>query len=453
MKTKTTKIAIATGAILLTAWILPPVMHKVRRLCPLRPSAVPQAQALPQFARRYGFECSVCHSPSVPRLNQFGYNFRRAGFRIPDEYGQEAKFNGLKDIFGSKFVAQYQVTAAATDGSITNEKVPSAHSFQVPQVSLYPFSGAFGQYWATRGEFTFHVGEQTEVENAYVRATYPYKDFIFYARAGIMHPYEGFGASDESLGNFDPLFMSNSAKDGTFDSMVMLMGQNQLGGEVGVGYNNTTASLAVWNGFNTKTNAANQGANNNHYDLRLFINQMLGEKAAASVEYINGKTDWGDGGMTPADASVTADPVTGAPVANPAVPATWVNNYQRLAAFANYALLGEKLNILGGYELGKDHRPDAVPGGKNNTDSFNSNGWFAEAQSKICKRFVAGLRGEIFRPSTRTGANLQSAVTATGVVPFDNFKFTVDYQVKRMQSAVGKDRTDNTLLAEWMLAF
>ena len=34
-----------------------------------------------------------------------------------------------------------------------------------------------------------------------------------------------------------------------------------------------------------------------------------------------------------------------------------------------------------------------------------------------------------------------------------NFKFAVDYQVKRTQSAVGKDRTDNIVLAEWMLAF
>lgn len=443
------KIAMLAAGMLFVAWLVPPAIHRALNYCPLRPDGVREAAALPQWARRYGFECGACHT-TVPRLNQVGFNFRRSGFRMPDEVGKEAKFSGLKDVFGAKFVAQYQATASATDGSATNEKVAAARGFQVPQLTLYPFSGAYGNYWGARGELAFKPGDQTEIEQAYVRGTYPYKDLLLYAKAGIMHQIEGYGASDETLGNFGPLFLTNSAKNGDFDTLTTLMEQSQMGAEVGVGYNDTTASLAVFNGYNTRKNSAISGANNNHQDLRLFVNQMLGEKAAVSVEYLNGKTDWGYGGKQPVDASVDlTNPVF---TINPAVAATWVNNYQRLVGYANYELLGEKLNILGGWMIGSDHMPN--PGNnRDNTDKFNSTGWFAEAQSKIGKRFVAGLRGETFRPSLRTSGNRLSAVTLTGVVPVENFKFTTDYQIKRTQSSVGKDRTDNTLLAEVMYAF
>lgn len=40
------------------------------------------ASALPIFAHRYGFSCQQCHS-TVPRLNDFGQDFRVNGFRLP----------------------------------------------------------------------------------------------------------------------------------------------------------------------------------------------------------------------------------------------------------------------------------------------------------------------------------------------------------------------------------
>lgn len=40
------------------------------------------AQAIPVFARKYGFNCTMCHS-AYPRLNDFGQRFRRNGYRIP----------------------------------------------------------------------------------------------------------------------------------------------------------------------------------------------------------------------------------------------------------------------------------------------------------------------------------------------------------------------------------
>ncbi len=42
------------------------------------------AEAIPAFARKYNVDCSVCHTV-WPRLSRTGYEFRRLGFRFPDE--------------------------------------------------------------------------------------------------------------------------------------------------------------------------------------------------------------------------------------------------------------------------------------------------------------------------------------------------------------------------------
>ena len=46
--------------------------------------AAPQeSDAIPAWARKYDADCAMCHYPVVPRLNSFGQQFRRAGYRTP----------------------------------------------------------------------------------------------------------------------------------------------------------------------------------------------------------------------------------------------------------------------------------------------------------------------------------------------------------------------------------
>jgi hypothetical protein len=44
-----------------------------------------EANAIPAFARKYAFDCSVCHVPSFPKLNDFGNLFRDHGYQIDTE--------------------------------------------------------------------------------------------------------------------------------------------------------------------------------------------------------------------------------------------------------------------------------------------------------------------------------------------------------------------------------
>ncbi|NWG29754.1 MAG: hypothetical protein HXY48_14660, partial [Ignavibacteriaceae bacterium] len=40
--------------------------------------------AIPAFARKYGYSCSICHAP-IPHLKAFGEEFMDNGYRIPDK--------------------------------------------------------------------------------------------------------------------------------------------------------------------------------------------------------------------------------------------------------------------------------------------------------------------------------------------------------------------------------
>jgi len=45
-------------------------------------------QAVPVFARKYGFNCTMCHS-NFPRLNDFGVRYRQNGYRLPGRENEE----------------------------------------------------------------------------------------------------------------------------------------------------------------------------------------------------------------------------------------------------------------------------------------------------------------------------------------------------------------------------
>src|SRR5512135_2611622 len=44
--------------------------------------------AIPAFARKYGFNCNMCHV-AFPRLNDWGQRFRDNGYQVPGEAGRE----------------------------------------------------------------------------------------------------------------------------------------------------------------------------------------------------------------------------------------------------------------------------------------------------------------------------------------------------------------------------
>src|SRR5262245_37437787 len=97
--------------------------------------------AMPIFARKLGVPCSTCHT-SPPRLNETGYQFRAAGYRMPAEIGKggEKKPFNFFDYNGVRLQARYDATRART-----GPDAPHANNFNLFAAELYAFTGAWGK--------------------------------------------------------------------------------------------------------------------------------------------------------------------------------------------------------------------------------------------------------------------------------------------------------------------
>ena len=77
--------------------------------------------AIPEFARKYGFNCSMCHT-GFTKLNDFGQRFRDNGYQIPGQQGKE------KNVFESSFPLALRVPVGY---SFYNTKKGTASGFNL----------------------------------------------------------------------------------------------------------------------------------------------------------------------------------------------------------------------------------------------------------------------------------------------------------------------------------
>jgi len=80
---------------------------------------LPEAHAIPAFARKYGVPCNVCHVPGFPKLNDFGNTFRDQGY----QFGADVDLPTHENItmgywpLSMRTTVGYQATSVRTDGS------------------------------------------------------------------------------------------------------------------------------------------------------------------------------------------------------------------------------------------------------------------------------------------------------------------------------------------------
>jgi len=71
------------------------------------------ANAVPVFARKYGFNCTMCHS-NFPRLNDFGLRFRHNGYQLPGRENEE------KTVLETPAPIAFRTTAGYNRDKFTN---------------------------------------------------------------------------------------------------------------------------------------------------------------------------------------------------------------------------------------------------------------------------------------------------------------------------------------------
>ncbi len=155
--------------------------------------AVPQeSHAIPAWARKYDADCAMCHYPVVPRLNSFGQQFRRAGYRTPSEFNKDQDLTNAGNFLAARIRAQ--LAYDNTKGTVERSE------FRFPDLSIF-YSGALTQNFSA----WIHASSNnsTNVDfHGHVQGIYGDSDGFVSVRVGQMHmlQQEGVGGFDRPTG-------------------------------------------------------------------------------------------------------------------------------------------------------------------------------------------------------------------------------------------------------------
>ncbi len=342
--------------------------------------------AMPNFARREGFDCATCHI-NIPRLNKFGYDYRNAGFRQPDTVGKKQP---AMPEFGTMNAARLQADAEwhheRAGGKTTNQG-----QLTFLEATLYPFTGSFGKWWSSEGELSVAPDEFFEVENAYLRGTFAGpgaggEKMRWNLRVGVFHPFEGYGASDRPVTIARPTFQRSAARWRGGDGGTTYFtpwGFDEAGLEGGFTFGGFNVAATLFNGLVVQgSEASGEGAwkgepfqggelkrstkdpNYNSKDFQLFANQFIGD-AAVSAHWYHGKL------TIPVDGAI-----------GDAGSVHFTDKLDRLSFYGTLPLTkwvpkpAPPIWVLAGYERGWDTGYDVATA--STTEKFGSQGWFGE---------------------------------------------------------------------------
>lgn len=389
-----------------------------------------QAYGMPNFARKYSVACGTCHT-TIPKLNEYGYQFRKAGFVPAPEIGQEQKAK-FEEIFAARIQGRYDYKRH--NAGLSN--VTTTNQMTLHEVTLYPISGSFGRHMSSLTELSLANEDFMEIENAYFRYTRGSEEAWFAGRVGIFHPFEGYGASDRPYSLSRPFFQTNAANHNG-STYFTPWNFDQAGIELAYVRKQTSISATLFNGLFVKNDEgafkafpavggnlqrAGGFSNKNTKDFQLFINQILKDNGSGvSAYFYRGTIDL----PIPGTAADTFGPGT-----------SFGNDFYREAIYGSW-MVQLKLGFQGGYQWGQDHFYDTTA--KSSSNTFKSHGWFGEVDAPLSDHIAVGTRLDNFVPSEKADHNRKSGVTVFANMPFnDGLQIISEYQHVEQQRS-GKD--------------
>jgi hypothetical protein len=323
------------------------------------------------WARKYNVDCATCHSPAVPRLNEFGHTFRKMGYRMdteiqagkPDAYKEIGNF--LSTRFRTGYAAEH-FSDLQTAGNGFN-KFRNRNGFRVPDITVF-YAGALTKNLSLFTEIEFADIDETEVQVFGEWFAGSAERFLT-VRMGQMHTLSrvGWGGFDRPSGITTPDALA--AQKLTTSPVPFRVGEDQRG--LDVAYNFTPASrliAGVYNGVNhegigNEHNGAGFGDSDNAKDVLLAFEQMFGESGFTLFGYY-GTWDQSAGTRYNSQGNVT----TGTPFLTTADDKDQTQfNFLRVGATASWVfkLFDPKQvglsELQGGYMYAKDFYPSALP--------------------------------------------------------------------------------------------
>ncbi|HEY6012119.1 MAG TPA: hypothetical protein VIX18_11685, partial [Nitrospirota bacterium] len=295
---------------------------------------VSDSQAMPNFARKYNADCTMCHT-QIPKLNRLGYEFRLAGYRLPSELGKDEKPFNLGDFFVARIQENWTYKK---HNDVSPGKDTTSDQLQFFEFTMYPLTGSWGRNFGSITEFSMTPDDVFEVENAYVRGAFGDEKGWFQARLGIMHPWEGFGASDRPIGNTRPLFQKRTATGSPF--FLWNLDESALEAGYHLAKSGTSIAARVSNGIMWKGDGSgaaepaqggalvkSEGGNTlgvNRKNYQVFLNQFITDTSAISLSYYYGVVPF-------VDVNEFAAP-----------PENTLDTFSRAAAYANFWVVPQR---------------------------------------------------------------------------------------------------------------
>jgi hypothetical protein len=391
--------------------------------------------AMPLFARRLGVPCSTCHT-SPPRLNETGYQFRAAGYRMPAEIGKGGEKKPFKffDTTGIRLQARYDATRART-----GPDAPHSNNFNLFAAEFYTLYSPWGKYLSSNLKATIYPEKSYDTEDhvrveGNIKATVGNEKRFFEVRAGVPHPMEGFGASDVTISGTRPYLQEQAAN---FNQTTFFTPWNfhQTGMTFGYYQGRTAVRALLLSGVRLHKDKdalepfgrrepftdALPLSKHSGVDFQLLVNRILNfNGGAVTMYYYHGNMN--------------------IPIINPdgsfQPDRAFQNNFDRVAFYASYPV-AKRLTLLGGVQRGRD---DIATGGR-----FTSLGAYTEAAVNVINDIThAGVRVDWFDPARNKGRN-----EMYGIAPYinlwvkDQFRFVVEYGRRERRLAPLPNKKDN----------
>ena len=404
-------------------------------------AAIQTVQALPSFALREKVSCNMCHSNgSAPHLTEYGYMYRRAGFRLPDNIGNkenDAKAMNFQDHMAVGVNLSYEVISTKAQGA-TNPTI-TANQINIPEAEVWPVVGSFLGNFGVWSEIdavpgTASAGATVELSQADLRYAYGNANSFFNFRGGMIAP-EGFGASDQWLDDGNIPLMEQLAPQFNQDTLVTpfgAMNKPQLGFEFGYNYYSSHLTFGLYNGFARDTSGALAPALTNKTsgiskDYKLQLDQFVGDLGAITLAYYSGYIKLMD----------------------PSGTFPWSNNYSAERAYLTFFAIPSVLDILVGGALSTNQYVTAsdTPDG-----SFQSSGMFAGLNYYALPHLTLSGRFDYEKYSKLKDHALGYSLQAS--LPFENnqFIFRFNQTGSDLTSAVAQGNTTD-FRAEWRFLF
>lgn len=386
------------------------------------------SSAMPNFARKFSMTCDGCHT-TVPRLNEFGWKFRAAGYRTPGDIGKTQPKFDLGDYIAGR------LNVAITDQSSTKADPGSSSvgnmNIQFAGASIYAAFGALTKNVSSEIEFSFNPPSPTNngtsglsfpagISTASVGYYTGNENQWFIARTGILNTLQGYGGSDRGISSGSALLSSaypiNLPAIAAGDKIVPAytgLGGSQMGIDLGYVYYRSSLHAEILSGYaydaKDKPFAAVGGGSGkptgttpsaNSLDFMLFANQILTEDGGGiSAAFYHGQAD--------INTNTTAKTTNNDSL-------FWTNKFMRWAVYASYPI--QKALLLVGYESGLDNSWTLKSGAY--SDDVKSHGLFAEADYSLTDLVGVGARYDLVNPNTAQDNNKISQIAA-----FVNYNF------------------------------